>query len=268
MFAGRRDNDGVIAMAVHPFDQIKAAQSVDGAVPVAMKPTPPPSGSRHPFDLLKELHGVNKAPAAPLSSLKPAGAETGRLASYQAVLQAALSAMAPMDDLKLRAKYKRETALPQVRPFVEAYMADGANYPNDVAVFAMIWAFDVGDIEFGLKLGLHLVKQGCHPMPARFDRDMPTFIGDAVAEWALEQLEAEQSAAPYLDDLLRVIERDQWPLFCAVHSKLLVLAAKHAKLTGDWPVVLERCEAAQRVNPEKHGTKTLQNEARAKLAPA
>jgi hypothetical protein len=200
------------------------------------------------------------APAAPIP-VRPAA---GKLEQYQAAVAAAINAMAPMTNLDERQAYKRKV-LPEIMPFVDDYVAKGDRYPNSVAVQAMIWLFDIGDIERALNLALILIEQG-HLMPKRFDRDMPTFVCDAVYDWANAQLKADQPAAPYLEHLIGTLEKGRWPLHPAVASKLYAMAAKHAERDGDFAKVVALCEAAQRVNPEGAGVKTLKERAAAKLA--
>jgi hypothetical protein len=216
----------------------------------------------NPLKRIKEKQQAAPASAAPV----PIGPAAGKLEQYQAAVAAAINAMAPMTNLDERQAYKRMAALPQIMPFVDDYVARGERYPNSVAVQAMIWLFDIGDIERALNLALILIEQGIHLMPKRFDRDMPTFVCDAMYDWANAQLKANQPAAPYLEHLIGSLEKGGWPLHPAVASKLYAMAAKHAEREGDFAKVVALCEAAQRVNPEGHGTKTLKERAVAKLA--
>lgn len=194
---------------------------------------------------------------------------TKGLDHYQARVAEAVSAMAPLEAMSAeRTAYKRKAALPEILPFVQAYQDKGETYPNMVAVQAMVWLFDVGDIEEALKLGLYLAKTKAQTMPKRFDRDLPTFLCDAVYDWAKAQLEAENPASPYLQELLAGIEDGQWDLHPAVHSKLLAMAAKHADRESDWQACFNYCEKAQRVNPKGAGVKTLKEKAKAELAKA
>jgi hypothetical protein len=218
----------------------------------------------NPLDRIKQKQR-QAAQRAAFAPAPPPAAAVGKLEQYQAAVSAAISAMASMPSLEERQEYKRQF-LPQILPFVQAYVENGDHYPNSVAVQAMIWLFDIGDIERALNLALILIEQGGHLMPRRFDRDMPTFVCDAVYDWANAQLKANQSAAPYLEHLIGSMEKGRWPLHPAVASKLYAMTAKHAERDGDFAKVVALCEAAQRVNPEGHGTKTLKERAAAKLA--
>lgn len=200
---------------------------------------------------------------------QPVGFEFGKLEQYQAAVDAAISAMAPMEAKGAeRTAYKRETALPGILPFVQSYIAKWETYPNSVAVQAMIWLFDVGEIEPALDTALYLVKTKNQIMPEKFDRDLPTFICDAVYDWAKDQLDAKNPASPYLQTLLDTITADQWSLHPAVHSKLFAMAAKHAEREENWQACIQYCDKAQQVNPEGAGVKTMKQRAAAKLATA
>jgi hypothetical protein len=205
---------------------------------------------------------AGSSPTAPVSNQPP-----GQLALYQAQVAAAINTMAPMPTMAERARYKQRHALPEIERFVEGYVQSGAHYQNSVAVMAVVWRFDIGDIEGALKLGLYLVDQGCQRMSAKFGRDLPTFICDCVYDWANEQLKANAPAAPYLGQLLGEIQGNSWQLHPAVHSKLLAMAAKHALRDTDYSTCVDLCDAAQAVNPEGAGVKTLRAQA-AKLAVA
>lgn len=155
--------------------------------------------------------------------------------------------------------------LPGYLPFVLDYVEQGHDYPNSVAVQVMVWLFDTNDIEQGLKLGLYLISLGNQSLPPKFNRTLNDFICDAVYDWANEQLKTEQSASPYLDQLLDVISNDEWDLHPAVHSKLLAMMAKHTFAQDNVRDTVVFCEQAEAVNPEGAGVKTLKGKAQKKL---
>jgi hypothetical protein len=151
--------------------------------------------------------------------------------------------------------------LPNYLPFVQAYIADGHNYPNDVAVQVMVWLFDVNDIDNALKIGMYLVATGNNDLPHKFSRNLPTFVADAIYDWANDELKAKQTASPYLDDLVAFIDDDalveKWDLHPAVISKNLALLAKHKEREGKLAECVALCERAEEVNPTGAGVKTM-----------
>lgn len=187
------------------------------------------------------------------------------LAHYQAALSADLARLAPVKDVIERAKIKAEL-LKTYWPFVDAYIKNGDNYPNDVAVRVCIWLFDVFDIERGLDLAFVLIQQN-QITPPKFDRDLPTFVCDAVYDWAAELLKTEppQSASPYLDTLVATMDLKKWDLSPPVQSKMYVMLAKHKNQVGDYATCVALCQKAEAVNREGAGVKGLKAGALAKL---
>lgn len=188
------------------------------------------------------------------------------LSNLKTALQVDLARIKTAKTLSEKARIKAEL-LPAYLPFVDDYVEQHHDYPCDVVMQAMIWMFDTGDIESALALGLHLVAGGNQVMPPRFDRDLPTFISDAMYDWASEQLKNEQTASPYLDELVSTVSVDKWDLHPAVISKNLVMLAKHRFREGEFMQCVELCEKAETVNPEGAGVKTLKAKAAAKVTP-
>jgi hypothetical protein len=164
---------------------------------------------------------------------------------------------------------KREL-LPNYLPFVQAYVADGHDYPNDVAVQVMVWLFDVNDIDNALKIGMYLVATGNNDLPPKFSRNLPTFIADAIYDWANDELKAEQTASPYLDDLVAFMDDEalveKWDLHPAVISKNLALLAKHKEREGKLAECVALCERAEVANPTGAGVKTMKERVQKALA--
>lgn len=155
--------------------------------------------------------------------------------------------------------------LPNYLPFVQAYVADGHNYPNDVAVQVVVWLFDVNDIDNALKIGMHLVATGNNDLPPKFARNLLTFIADEVYEWANAQFKAEHLASPYLDDLVGYIDNDkvaeEWDLHPLVLSKNMAMLAKHKERESKLAECVALCERAEEVNPTGAGVKTMKERA-------
>ena len=190
-------------------------------------------------------------------------AELQTLQHYQAALSADLASLATIKDVTEKAIAKGKM-LDTYWPFVEAYVKNGDNYPNDVAVYVCIWLFDTLDIERGLDLAAVLIKQN-QITPPKFDRDLVTFVCDALYDWANALLKQGQSASPYLDAWVASIDSEGWNIAPPVHSKLLVMLAKHKNRVLEYHTVVALCEAAEKVNPDGAGVKKLKADALAKL---
>jgi hypothetical protein len=182
---------------------------------------------------------------------------------YLAAMSADLAQLSQLKDVVEKAKAK-QTMLKTYWPFVEAYLNNGDNYPNEIVVRVCIWLFDTLDIERGLNLAFVLIQQN-QPTPAKFDRDMKTFVCDAMYDWASALLKKEQSVSPYLDTLAATMTTDKWDVHPAVSSKIYAMLAKHKLREGDYKTVINLCDLAESVNPDGAGVKTLRKAATSKL---
>ena len=159
----------------------------------------------------------------------------------------------------------KATLLPNYLPFVEQYISEGHDYPNNVAVMAMVWALDIGDIETGMDIAAYLIETK-QTLPANFKCDIPTLLCRCVYDWANDQLKTKQSAQPYLDQLLSLLVTHRWELPVAVESMMYVIAAKHAFEQGDFKACVEWCADAEKANPDGAGVKTLKAKAIKEMA--
>lgn len=197
----------------------------------------------------------------------PADATAPRdLEHYRAAMGADLAKLSTIKDVIEKAKAKAKM-LEIYMPFVNDYFRNGDNYPNDIAVRVCIWLFDILQIEYALDLAFALIKQN-QVTPPKFDRDLKTFVCDAMYDYANALLKQDQSASPYLDQVIAVMDEDNWSLAPPVQSKMYAILAKHKKREGKWDECLALCEKAEQVNPEGAGVMTMKKEALAKLKPA
>lgn len=242
---------------MNPLDRIAAKRRERQAEGQAASPKAQAPANLNPLDRIaaRRKAAQPEPMQEPITEASPR--VLGQLVQYQAAVDGHIAAMAPMKNLDERQDYKRRAALPEILPFVHAYFSRGERHPNSVAVQAMVWLFDVGEIADALSLALALIVQGIHPMPRKFDRDMKTFVCDAVYDWANERLKANQGANPYLDQLIQAIEAGKWQLHPAVLSKLYVMQAKHLERLQAFGPAASACMKAMEVNPGGHGCKGL-----------
>lgn len=188
------------------------------------------------------------------------------LETQKQVLAGCIDEMKDVDDIEDRKSYKAE-AVTKLIDFVNGYVASAANYPNIVAVWVMIWLFDLGDIARALTLGLHLAAQKIQKMPVRFHSDIQTFICDQMYDWAKAELEAGKSSGPYLENLINTIESDKWKLSDVVHGKMYAIYGKHLDALGEDEAALKAYETAMGLN-SRAGVKKRMQVLEAKLAKA
>jgi hypothetical protein len=195
------------------------------------------------------------------SAVVIAASEKYNLAHYQTAMAVDLAKISATKLMQDRDELKKRL-IPTYSGFVNDYVANSHNYPNDVAVQLMVWLFDVGDIAQGLDLAFYLMPH--QKMPTRFKRhDIQTFICDAIYDWANKQLENQQTALPFIDEVATRLA--QWQLSEPVHSKVLVMAAKHYVNAKQFDKAVNALETAQKINPQGWGGKKLLDQAKQQL---
>ena len=185
------------------------------------------------------------------------------LETHKAILAACKDDMLNVEDIEERKAYKAET-IKKLEAFVNGYVESAAKYPNIVAVWVMVWLFDLGDIARAVPLALHLATQKIHIMPTRFNSSIFQFICDYVYDWAVKQLEANKSAGPYLEQIIKAIESEKWQLSDIVHGKMYAIHGKHLEALGEDERALSAFEKAMTLN-ERAGVKKKIERLRAKL---
>ncbi|WP_415763928.1 phage terminase small subunit [Pseudomonas sp. CP4] len=177
-------------------------------------------------------------PADALSS--PANARK-HLMLQEAALDQDLARISAINGLAGRQALKREELLPKYQEYVQRYCESGLNFPNRVAVQVMVWLFDTAQFDDALELADFLIEQG-QEMPERFKRrDIPTFVADAVCEWAYAEYKANRSPEPYLSDLLPLVD-GKWNLTEQIPSKYHKLIGMRAIEAGDLEIALKHLE--------------------------
>ncbi|WP_422422355.1 phage terminase small subunit [Pseudomonas sp. GZD-222] len=189
------------------------------------------------------------APAAYSSATaldSPANARK-HLMLMEAALDQDLERLSATKGLASKQDLKRDELLPKYQEYVQRYAASGLVMPNRVLVCVMIWLFDTAEFDDGLELADFAMEQG-QAMPERFARDIPTFVADAVIEWAQSEYQAKRSPEPYLSDLLPRVD-GQWKLpeqIPAKYHKLIGIRAMEAK---DWAKAIKHFERATELYP-------------------
>ena len=178
------------------------------------------------------------SPAEALSS--PANARK-HLLLQEAALDQDLARISAINGLAGRQALKREELLPKYQEYVQRYCESGLNFPNRVAVQAMVWLFDTAQFDDALDLADFLIEQG-QQMPERFKRrDIQTFVADAVCEWAYAEYKANRSPEPYLSDLLPLVD-GEWQLTEQIPSKYHKLIGIRALEAGQLETALKHLE--------------------------
>ncbi|MEL0621780.1 phage terminase small subunit [Marinomonas arenicola] len=185
------------------------------------------------------------------------------LETHKVILAGSIDEMLNVEDIEDRKPYKAE-AVVKLEAFVTGYVQSAAKYPNIVAVWIMIWLFDLGDIARAMPLALYLAAQKIQKMPTRFNSNIEAFICDQLYDWAAAQLKANKSAGPYLEQLINIIESEKWQLPDVVHGKMYAMYGKHLDAIAEDEAALKAYETAMDIN-SRAGVKKRIEQLRAKL---
>lgn len=111
---------------------------------------------------------------------------------------------------------QRKTFIARYLPHVEKYVESAEVYANQILVMVMMWLFDNRDISNALKYALVAIEQG-QKMPQQFNRNLATFVADAVLDWADRELKLGHAIDPYFSQVLTKL--DDWAVPEVVHMK-------------------------------------------------
>ncbi|MEB0090061.1 phage terminase small subunit [Pseudomonas sp. CCI4.2] len=199
--------------------------------------------------------GTPYTPATALAG--PANAQK-HLALMTSALAVDCARLSDLNAMEARQRLKREELLPKYLEYVERYHESGLNHPNPVLVQVLVWLFDTEQFEQGLELADFAMAQN-QAMPERFKRDIPTFIGDAVADWADAEYKAGRSPEPYLSQLLPRVD-GEWQLFEKIPARYHKLLGLIAFDQERWSEAIAHFERATHLYPGI-GVKTKQDDA-------
>ena len=202
----------------------------------------------------------------------PANAQK-HLALMTTALAEDLARLSDINSLADRQNLKREELLPKYLEYVQRYRESGLNHPNLVLMQVLVWLFDTEQFEDGLELALFAIEQG-QEMPARFKRDVHTFVADTVIDWAEGEHKAKRSPQPYLSQLMPFVDGywaeitaeegtqlpTPWNLFERIPARFHKLLGILAMETEQWADAIDHFERATELYPEI-GVKTRQDDA-------
>lgn len=153
-----------------------------------------------------------------------------------------LERVSAINSRELRQQLKRDELLPKYLDYVQRYRDSGLSFPNSVVMQVLVWLFDTVQFEAGLDLANFAMEQN-QPMPERFRRDVPTFVADAVIEWAEAEQKAGRSPEPYVSDLLSRVD-GEWQLTEQIPAKYHKLLGIRALDAREWTKAITHFERA------------------------
>ena len=188
---------------------------------------------------------VAYSPADALNS--PANARK-HLMLQEAALDQDLERLSAIKGMAGRQLLKRDELLPKYQDYVQRYCESGLNFQNRILVQVMVWLFDTAEFEDGLELADFAIEQG-QVMPERFKRDIPTFVADAVIDWAFDEYTARRSPEPYLSNMLPLVD-GKWELTEQIPSKYHKLIGIRAMEAEEWQTALKHLERSTELYPK------------------
>lgn len=185
------------------------------------------------------------SPGAALNS--PANAQK-HLKLMEVALAGDLDRLHQLNSLDQRQQLKRSELLPKYQEYVTRYRESGLNFPNQVLMYVLVWLFDTGEFVAGQELADFAMSQG-QELPERFRRNVPTFVADAVIEWAEAEHKAGRSPEPYVSDLLPRVD-GEWKLFERIPARYHRMLGFLAMDRKEWVQAVTHLERAEALYPE------------------
>ncbi|KAB2524862.1 terminase [Pseudomonas koreensis] len=176
----------------------------------------------------------------------PANAQK-HLALMTTALAEDCARLSDLNSLADRQRLKRDELLPKYLDYVQRYRDSGLNHRNPVLMQVLVWLFDTEQFEQALALADFAMQQG-QVMPERFKRDIPTFLADAIIEWAEAEHEAKRSPEPYLTLLLPRVD-GEWQLYERIPARYHKLLGIIAMEQEQWSEAIARFERAAELYP-------------------
>lgn len=196
------------------------------------------------------LEAAAALPYSPNEALSSPANARKHLALMEASLDEDLARISAIPGRASRQDLKRDELLPKYQDYIQRYLDSGLVFQNRVLVMVMVWLFDTAQFEDALQLADIAIEQK-QQMPERFKRDVPTFVADAVIEWAYEEYQSGRSPEPYLSDLVHRVD-GEWQLpeqVPAKYHKLIGIRAMEAE-PKDWATALLHLERATELYPK------------------
>ncbi|GFM34214.1 phage terminase small subunit [Desulfovibrio subterraneus] len=191
-------------------------------------------------------------------------AERQLLTQLTSALREDFARLSALQSVERKQDLKRDELIPKYAPYVERLKREGQQH--ELLGWYLVWLFDAGEIEHGMAHALWCIDNGV-TLPEKFRRDVPTYVADAVADWAKPLVAAGQSVSPYLSDLVHVADGlcRQWDIPDAVSANLLKLHGDACAASERWELAVEAYEAAFELGAS---VKTVLDKARKQLAKA
>lgn len=150
-----------------------------------------------------------------------------------------LESLKKIKSKKEKESVKSQVLVPKYQPFVDGLLASATAHPF-LGLF-LVWLFDAGMFDEGIKVAQFCLDHDI-PLPEKIKRDIPTFVADAICDWAENQYDDDLSASPYFDDAYELVMAHD--LHDQVKAKMLRLHGLYALKHAEYAIAVETLTAA------------------------
>jgi len=171
-----------------------------------------------------------------------------------AALEADMNRLKRIQSHATRDVLKRDELLGRYTAYLEALIQQD-RAPTPAIIFRnMIWAIDVGQVQWAKTLGLFAIKHGI-ASPEGFRRDIHNaFVGD-MARLALTLQKTKPDAAPWIAEIQKAAQT--WDLIDEIRADLLKASAVDAESQGQLQAALGLYQEAIRIYPRCRVTRLI-----------
>ena len=185
---------------------------------------------------------------------------------YKIAIEADLAQLKKFSDIDRKTEYKAQAITEnQYMSYLERYKASGANHPNSVLTWLVIWLVDLGRWKTALEYLPLLIEQE-QRLPTAFNtKDWPTFFIDQLYDEGVKHLVKGRDAIEksQVIELFKFMtahfEQQEWVVNEVVGGKLFAMAAKLEQATFNFGNAFDYCTKATALN-DKAGVKKLAKE--------
>ncbi|NNC24270.1 terminase [Salinisphaera sp. USBA-960] len=85
---------------------------------------------------------------------------------------------------------KRDEILPEFTTYVAGVLEADAGGQDDVIANIMVWAFDVGQLDYALAIAAYIIRHGIEA-PDQYQRDAPAIIAEQTADEVLQRIDPD-----------------------------------------------------------------------------
>lgn len=176
-----------------------------------------------------------------------------------AALHAARRRLKDIKALDRKIAAKREL-LPQFDAYLEGVLQADAGGENLVLVYALLWRFDVGDLQGALALSDYALRHGLSA-PDTHQRDLPSIIAEQTAEEVLKALAIDGADAPFLTAacLAAAELTDARDLHDQIRAKLRKAHGYALRAAGDLPGAVAQLTDALALNSKIGVKRDIEN---------